>query len=95
VMGDHRQVSVDSRLHRSDPGGGSIPESAVVGRAFMVVWPLSRWRILPIPATFGQAALTRAAAAAPASALVLGLLGVAPLAWARRRSGRRHRSGRR
>jgi signal peptidase I len=93
VQGDHRQVSVDSRLHRADPGGGSVPESAVVGRAFMIVWPLSRWRILAIPATFGQAALSRAAAAAPASVLALGLLGAAPLAWARRRPGRPGRPG--
>jgi signal peptidase I len=91
VMGDHRQVSVDSRLHRTDPGGGSIPESAVVGRAFMIVWPPSRWRFLPIPATFQQPALNAAAAAAPATPLAVGLLGAAPLAWACRRSRRRSR----
>ncbi len=55
VMGDHRLVSDDSRLHRTDPGGGAIPESAVIGRVVMIVWPPSRWRILPIPATFEQA----------------------------------------
>jgi signal peptidase I len=94
VMGDHRLVSEDSRLRRTDPGGGAIPESAVVGRAFMIVWPLSRWRILPIPATFEQSSLSAATAAAtaPASSLALGLLGAAPLAWARRRSRRRARS---
>ena len=54
VMGDNRSVSYDSRGHMQDPGGGTIPESKVVGRAFMIVWPPSRWRILPIPATFGQ-----------------------------------------
>ena len=37
-----------------DPGDGTIPENQVVGRAFMIVWPPSRWRVLPIPATFGQ-----------------------------------------
>ena len=66
VMGDHRLVSDDSRLHRNDPGGGAIPESAVIGRVFTIVWPPSRWRILPIPATFEQSALHRSAAAAPA-----------------------------
>jgi signal peptidase I len=64
VMGDYRYVSYDSRLHRGDPGNGTIPESQVVGRAFMIVWPPSRWRILPIPATFGQPGITSPAAAA-------------------------------
>jgi signal peptidase I len=36
VMGDHRNDSSDSRYN------GTIPESSVVGRAFMRIWPLSR-----------------------------------------------------
>jgi signal peptidase I len=67
VLGDDRADSDDSRYHTSDPGGGTIPESAVVGRAFLVIWPPSRIGDLPIPATFQQAAL-HAAAAAPAVA---------------------------
>jgi signal peptidase I len=66
VMGDHRLISDDSRDHLGDPGGGTVPESAVVGRAFVIIWPVSRWRILPIPATFQQPALN-ASAAPPAS----------------------------
>ncbi|MGO9078870.1 MAG: signal peptidase I [Streptosporangiaceae bacterium] len=68
VMGDHRLVSDDSRFHVGDPGGGTIPENMVIGRAFMIVWPPSRWRILPIPATFSQPGISRprAAGAAPA-----------------------------
>jgi signal peptidase I len=62
VMGDHRLVSDDSRDHMGDPGGGTIPESAVVGRAFVIIWPISRWRILPIPATFEQPKLNASAA---------------------------------
>jgi len=64
VMGDHRSVSWDSRGHMSDPGNGTIPENHVVGRAFVIVAPISRWRILPIPATFQQPALTSSGAAA-------------------------------
>jgi len=64
VMGDHRSISDDSRDHLGDPGGGTIPESAVVGRAFIIIWPLSRWSILPIPATFQQPKLNASAAAA-------------------------------
>jgi signal peptidase I len=58
VMGDNRLYSDDSRLHQDDPGGGTIPESAVIGRAFVIIWPLSRWRILSIPATFSQPGLS-------------------------------------
>jgi signal peptidase I len=62
VMGDHRSISFDSRGHMQDPGGGTIPENMVIGRAFMIVWPISRWRILPIPATFDQAGITPSSA---------------------------------
>ncbi|HSZ46561.1 MAG TPA: signal peptidase I [Streptosporangiaceae bacterium] len=54
VLGDHRSVSDDSRGHREDPGNGMVLESQVVGRAFVIVWPPSQWRILAIPSTFGQ-----------------------------------------
>ena len=49
VMGDNRQISDDSRLRMSDPGGGTIPENKVIGRAFVVIWPPSHWKILSIP----------------------------------------------
>lgn len=63
VMGDHRDVSYDSRGHHDGfPGGGSIPESAVVGRAFMKIWPVSQWGILNIPATFQQPKLNASTA---------------------------------
>jgi len=65
VMGDHRSVSWDSRGHMSDPGNGTIPENHVVGRAFVIVAPISRWRVLPIPATFQQPQLTASPAASP------------------------------
>ena len=68
VMGDHRLISDDSRDHEGDPGGGTVPESAVLGRAFVIIWPPSRWRILPIPATFEQSKLSALAAGSPASA---------------------------
>jgi signal peptidase I len=40
VMGDHRDDSSDSRYN------GTIPESSVVGHAFMRIWPLSRIGLL-------------------------------------------------
>ncbi len=80
VMGDHREVSYDSRGHLGDPGGGTIPESRVIGRAFVVVWPLSRLKTLPIPSSFGTAGL-----ALPGAPLALGFIGAAPLTWLNRR----------
>jgi signal peptidase I len=46
VMGDHRFVSQDSRCQ------GQVPIGNVIGRAFVIVWPNSRWDRLPVPATF-------------------------------------------
>jgi signal peptidase I len=74
VMGDHRGDSDDSRYHPDDPGGGAVPESQVVGRAFLIIWPPSQLRDLPIPATFAQASLhaARAALGAVAAGPVIG-----------------------
>jgi signal peptidase I len=66
VMGDNRSISDDSRDHEGDPGGGTVPENAVIGRAFVIIWPVDRWRFLPIPATFEQPKLNSSSAAAPA-----------------------------
>jgi signal peptidase I len=89
VMGDNRADSDDSRYRTTDPGGGTIPESAVVGRVFMIIWPLSRAKDLPIPNTFEQAGLRAAAAVASAppatTAGGLAVAGATVLAWRRRR----------
>jgi signal peptidase I len=98
VMGDHRAVSYDSRGHMMDPGNGTVPENMVIGRAFMIVWPPSRWRLLSIPAAFGQpgiggsrvAALGIATApAAPYLPLETGFVIAVPLTWLQRRLRRR------
>jgi signal peptidase I len=64
VMGDHRSDSEDSRFNTDDPGGGAIPENQVAGRAFLIIWPPSQIRDLPIPSTFQQASLHAGAAGA-------------------------------
>ncbi len=97
VLGDHRAISDDSRGHQADPGNGMVPENKVIGRAFVVAWPPSRWRILPIPATFGQPGITLAGSGAaaylPAAAGAAGAVGVAVavLLMARYRRTRRTR----
>jgi signal peptidase I len=68
VMGDNRAVSDDSRLRMADPGRGTIPENEVIGRAFVIVWPPSRWRFLPIPSTFDQPGIDKPRSAAQGSA---------------------------
>jgi signal peptidase I len=71
VMGDNRAVSYDSRGHMGDPGGGTIPESGVLGRAFVIIWPPSRWGFLNIPATFEQPQLNASNAASGGSTAAL------------------------
>jgi signal peptidase I len=57
VMGDHRSVSQDSREHVDLPSKGFVPVDDVVGRAFTIVWPIERARLLHHPDTFQQPAL--------------------------------------
>jgi signal peptidase I len=80
VMGDHRSVSWDSRGHMDDPGNGTIPENMVVGRAFLIVWPPSRWRVLQIPSTFGQPGIDSPSAARAAGAAAAAGTAIAPAA---------------
>jgi signal peptidase I len=60
-MGDHRSVSEDSRAHRQQPGEGFVPVDDVIGRAFTIVWPLDRARLMHRPDTFQQPQLDASA----------------------------------
>jgi hypothetical protein len=57
-----------------------------VGRAFLIIWPPSQIRDLPIPSTFAQTALGAVAAAPVAGAV--GVIG-GPVFLLRRRGRRR------
>jgi signal peptidase I len=46
VMGDHRADSADSRFHLEDGNHGTVPVDNVIGRAFVIMWPPSRWNTL-------------------------------------------------
>lgn len=53
VMGDNRNGSKDSRYNMDQPTGGFIPQENVVGSAFVINWPISRWQWLGnYPETF-------------------------------------------
>ncbi|MDQ6850822.1 MAG: signal peptidase I [Actinomycetota bacterium] len=68
VMGDHRNRSADSRFHCGGDGSNSqdlshcdavastVPIGDVIGKAFVIAWPASRWRTLGTPSTFTSAA---------------------------------------
>jgi signal peptidase I len=86
VMGDHREASADSRAHTGDPGGGTVPEDKVIGRAFSVVWPPNNMTGLGTPATFDRVASPVAQGGSPAPyALLLGV--ASPCVIRRWRSG--------
>lgn len=80
VMGDHRSASADSRMHNGDKYSGTIGVDDVIGKAAVIVWPVSRFGLLDSPDIQG----TQAAAAGVLPAAV-GLAGAVPLvAWRRR-----------
>jgi signal peptidase I len=100
VMGDHRNDSADSRYH-CGPGGtdsgndsncnlfakeATVPVDDVIGKAFVIAWPPSRWRTLGTPSTFQGIAATAAPAIPTAAASAI----VFPVYVVRRR---RRRSG--
>ena len=81
VLGDHRGDSADSRFstHFNDKVHGTIAESKVVGRAFVVVYPVTHRRVLEVPSTFTTAM------AVPGSQLVAGGVLALPVTLLRRR----------
>lgn len=96
VMGDHRTASADSRYHcrrgeestdadsACDPVFSTVPVDNVIGKAFVIAWPVSRWDILGTPNTFENAS----ASAAPALASLAATVPVF-VVRRRRRTGRR------
>ncbi|MEH0840901.1 signal peptidase I [Micromonospora sp. CPCC 205711] len=90
VMGDHRLVSQDARCQ------GPVPIENVVGRAFAVVWPSSRWASLPVPSTFDPVAGAAAAPPAPVAPTPVGgvvlVLPLTALTTVVARSGRSSRA---
>lgn len=46
VLGDNRDHSRDSRYNVEQPSQGFVPLDNVVGRAFLITWPLTRFGVL-------------------------------------------------
>ena len=96
VMGDHRSASADSRSHVGDRYGGTIGVDDVIGKAAVIVWPVSRFGLLDAPDIQG----TEASAAEPGvtsstvtasgvAPYAIGLIGALPISiWRRRRASR-------
>ncbi|HVX45338.1 MAG TPA: signal peptidase I [Mycobacteriales bacterium] len=92
VMGDHRNDSADSRCHVDDEYHGTIAVDDVIGKAFVKIWPPSRWDTLGTPATFkdGDAAALLGATPVP---FLLGTVAVTPFGlWRHRRRRQRWRA---
>lgn len=54
VMGDNRDHSSDSRYNQDKSSRGFVPLTDLVGRAFVVSWPATHWKVLGnYPGTFG------------------------------------------
>ncbi|SOD92965.1 signal peptidase I [Blastococcus haudaquaticus] len=94
VMGDHRSASADSRSHVSDRYGGTIAVDDVIGKAAVIVWPVSRFGLLDDPDIQDAAAaavdpsdLTASTVtASTVTPWAIGLAGALPItAWLRRR----------
>jgi signal peptidase I len=87
MMGDNRNNSADSRRHVADQRSGTVPVSNVIGKARLIILPVSRWQAIadPDPQTAKPAGAFRAPTPfAPADLPLAGLL----LSWPMLRGGR-------
>ena len=97
VMGDHRSASADSKQHMNDRYFGTVGVDDVIGKAALIVWPVSRFTFLDSPDIQGTEAAgvgasgveAPAATASVVAPWAVGLVGAVPvLAWRRRRLSR-------
>jgi signal peptidase I len=96
VMGDHRSASADSKAHVGDRYSGTIGVDDVIGKAAVIVWPVSRFGLLDAPDIQGTEASAAATGmtsstvtASVAAPYAIGLAGALPISvWRRRRGSR-------
>ncbi len=93
VMGDHRSASADSKAHMDDEYSGTIAVDDVIGKAAVIVWPVSRLGFVGSPdiQDVGAAAVGVEGGATGVrpdllASSAVGLVGALPVvAWWRRR----------
>jgi signal peptidase I len=96
VMGDHRSASADSKVHMGDRYSGTIGVDDVIGKAAVIVWPVSRFGLLHAPDIQGRDAAAAGGAdpaavptvTASVAPWALGVAGAVPVAARRRRRDR-------
>ncbi|MFG2136279.1 signal peptidase I [Streptomyces sp. NPDC048650] len=95
LLGDHRNDSLDSRVHLTDGDHGSVPRSAVQARVDARAWPLGSIGVMQRPAGFSElpGGVSRpgpvepiAVAVAVGAVLILGGAAYGPIARRRTRS---------
>jgi len=82
MMGDNRNDSADSRYHIADDARGTVPVDNVIGKARLIVSPISRWQVINAPQLDTAQASARPAGVPPSSPAVslgFGVLAVAPV----------------
>ncbi|TKJ33246.1 signal peptidase I [Blastococcus sp. CCUG 61487] len=97
VMGDHRSASSDSKAHIGDEYFGTVAVDDVIGKAAVIVWPVSRFGFIVSPdiqstqaAAVGLETGTAGVRPDLVASSAVGLLGAVPVvAWRRRRRRRR------
>ncbi|SDE17752.1 signal peptidase I . Serine peptidase. MEROPS family S26A [Blastococcus fimeti] len=93
VMGDHRSASADSKAHMGDEYSGTVGVDDVIGKAAVIVWPVSRFGFVGSPdiQDVGAAAAGVDGGATGVrpdllASSAIGLVGALPVvAWRRRR----------
>lgn len=89
MMGDNRNDSADSRYHVGDDARGTVPVGNVIGKARVVVVPVSRWQLIDSPEINPARASAAPGVPTPVAPTLLGVLVAAPaLGSLRGRSGR-------
>jgi signal peptidase I len=87
MMGDNRDNSADSRRHVADKRSGTVPVSNVIGKARLIVLPLSRWQGISDPDPQHPQALGAPEPPAPYWPLGLPPAAGLVLSWPVRRGG--------
>jgi signal peptidase I len=91
-MGDHRSASADSKQHMTDRYSGTIAVDDVIGKAALIVWPVSRFGTLDSPdiQEIQAAGALVSGVAGPVTPLAVGFAGAVPLVlWRRERRASR------